>query len=62
MTEPIVPLADVIYAHGKAVSEGLITRDEAVAYLAANYELTRLGAADVLRNWRTIHELYGGSS
>jgi hypothetical protein len=62
MTAPVVPLADVIYAHGKAVSEGLITRDEAIEYLTANYELTRLGAEDVLNKWRTIRELYGGAS
>jgi hypothetical protein len=54
-------LADVIYAHGKAVDEGLITRCEAIEHLTKHYRLTALGAVDVLNTWRTIHARYGAT-
>jgi hypothetical protein len=62
MSAPALALADVIYAHGKAVAEGLISRSEAIRYLTTNHGLTSLGAVDVLNTWQTIHDRYGRSS
>ena len=52
-------LADVIYAYGKAVKDGLVSRSEAIEHLTHNYGLTAVGAVDVLSTWQTIHARYG---
>lgn len=62
MSAPAPALADVIYAHGKAISEGLISRSEVIRYLTTTYDLTFLGAVDVLNTWQTIHARYGRSA
>jgi hypothetical protein len=58
MSAPAAPLADVIHAYGKAVSEGLVSWSEAIEYLTRNCGLTALGAVDVLSTWQTIHQQY----
>jgi hypothetical protein len=58
MSDTRRPLADVINAFGRAVDEGLVSRDEAVEHLTADYGLTQLGAEDVLKTWQSIHERY----
>lgn len=59
--EPPGALADVIYAHGKAISEGLIERREAIEYLTRRRGFTATAAVTALAGWRTVHAWLGGA-
>lgn len=54
------PLIDKIEAYGRAVDQGLITRDTAAADLAqaSGGGLTEVGARDVIGTWKTTRASY----
>lgn len=59
MTAP-TPLVDQCEALGRAVDDGLISRDEAISSLAEWSEggLTRLGAAGLIDDWKNTRIRY----
>lgn len=54
------PRIKQINALGKAVEDGLITQDEAVERLVefSDGRFTKVGAEDVLRDWRNAESRY----
>lgn len=52
------PLVDLIEALGRAVDEGRISRDEAIADLTKSWRLTPRGAADLIDRWKSVRAEY----